>query len=228
MRKFLFSQKFAPLGVAALSAIAATSIATAPVQAATVSNGDTAGWGNGTDDFYAGVGNDNFSVDLNNGAFLLFPSGTGIFEDFDFPEILPPAQFPITMNFTKIGGTGAVTDPFKYTLDNNVIFNLGISGDAVAPITYTQIAGSQFDFIKDAVITEGELDLNSNQNGFYTIDGVNYQANETFQLSDLATIGPGGEYDVEAEISSVPEPGTILGLLAVGGLGLGMKRKKQQ
>jgi hypothetical protein len=79
----------------------------------------------------------------------------------------------------------------------------------------------------DGLITEGELDLGSDTKGFYTIGGVNYGASVAFELDDLVGTG-GGEYEVLASVAAVPEPGTILGLLAVGGLGMVSRFKKQK
>ena len=241
MNKPHFLQNIASIGVAALSVITFASIVTAPAQASILS---TAGWGDGTDDWFDdhfvgvtnAVGADpvTFDVDLTNGLFLLNPGGTGVFNtlEYDLGQFLENPQFPITMTFNRLAtsGDGTVGNPFEYELDADVTFELPdtVDGDTV---TYTQTQGSVFDFVIDPGIEiEGFLNPVSDTDGFYTINGDPKDTLETYELSDLVGVGAGGEYIVEAEFEEngrIPEPSTILGLLAFGGLGLGLKRKKR-
>ena len=243
MNKLYLSKNFAFLGSLAIGTIIAAGIATSPAQASILS---TAGWGDGTDDWFddhfvgvtntVGAGPDTFDIDLTNGLFLLNPGGTGVFNtpEYALGEFLENSQFPITMTFEKLGtsGDGTVGDPFEYVLvDDGITFELPDTVDDET-VTYTQPEGSVFDFVLDpGVEIEGFLNPVSDMAGFYEInDDPKQTIASTFEISDLVGVGAGGEYVLEAEFEEngkVPEPSTILGLLAFGGLGLGLKRKKQ-
>jgi hypothetical protein len=81
----------------------------------------------------------------------------------------------------------------------DVFYTLGFTESSVDGLIHHDIH-FQFDLFNGGTITDGELELSiSSPNGTITV----------------------GEWE------PVPEPGTILGLLAVAGLGLGLKRKKQ-
>lgn len=94
------------------------------------------------------------------------------------------------------------------------------------------------DIKNDGVLIESILiDTTINApGGGITFFGIISEEGELFDEIDFIDTAPGVDFfgydemivgDSQQVINPVPEPGTVLGLLLVGGLGLGLKRKKQ-
>ena len=251
MSKLHFFQKLAPMGVASLGAIAAIAglgIAAAPAQA--VSFGALA-WEDGTSNFFNDVefvsGNSFevtfvsplFTDDVTtvSGASGLLLDGFGPFPDI--VNLIPEAP---TASFTYDDNNqvGLPTGFARYELDDDLVFNL--ENQVVVTIGAESTFVGEFD-LNPAGQTQGvefELDIASEATQVtvggevYSFaggsDGDNLITGEVFTFGDLEETTIGGEYGAEISIAShqgVPEPASILGLLAVGGLGIAMKRKQQ-
>lgn len=247
MNKLYLSKNLTFLGSLALGAITATGIVTSPVRAAVLGELE---WGNGTTNFFedaliggAGTGGfvfDDFEVIFSPGDLADSFDTFGIFvpplelATFTNPQLLDvPA---VTGSFSLVGdGTGSIA---TYQLDNDLTFNIS-DPDTVGSVAVTFGAGAEFLAAKD--FENGDvvgIDLEETTSiGTVVINGGpnagTYPNGET-SVSEILTFGDleggvGGEYGAEVQINdvSVPEPGTILGFLAFGGLGLAMKRKKQ-
>ena len=247
MSKPHFFQKLAPMGVASLGAIAAIAgvgIAAAPAQA--VSFGALA-WEDGTSNFFDDVNpvaGDTFSVEFVSPLFTddvtTVSGASGLLLDGfgPFPDIVDLVGGAPTGNFEYVSGSADTT--FLYALTNDLEFNL--DGEVLVTIGEGSTFLGDFD-LNAAGVIEGvgfELDTASNATQVtvggevYSFtggsDGDNFITGEVFTFGDLPETTIGGEYGGEISIAShqgVPEPGTILGLLAVGGLGIAMKRKQQ-
>jgi hypothetical protein len=210
-------------GAAAIGVLAGVGIAAAPAQASQLEFDD------GTDDFFAEVNpiDDNaFDVVFSPDGLATSFSATGQFEEF-FP--VTPALYsltPATGNFTYTGvGDGTIGSPMEYTLDNNLVFAF-TNGVSLTLEAGSEFAG-EFDFDNGTPIGVG-FEIDFDEGSFFTIPGEGIVPTTSFEMTfgDIAESG-GGEYGVVASKEVVPEPASILGLLAVGGLGLGLKRKKQ-
>jgi hypothetical protein len=244
MKKF----NFLSLGMASLGSIAALGIATAPAQALV---GGTLEWDNGTSDFIDGAtasfGNvgDSFDVIFSPDDVAAVFIADGHFEPFFNPPELVPLVPPggVLGTFENI----QVLDPpfppgvdaeAEYQLTNDLVFTFDIDGSgdvSGGDLVATLAAGSEFLgelLVDDAVEFEktiGEWEFSIPE--FIDDDGNVIEAKTFFSNSSILEFGQtagasGGGYIAEAT-KGVPEPGTIIGLFAVGGLGLGLKRKKQ-
>lgn len=223
-------------GAAAIALIAGVGIAAAPAQAGTLE------WGDGTSDFFSdfvdvdlddleGTLPDDFSVifspDSLGGQAAVSIATVEFAPFFDVPPLeLVDLVSPPTGNFEFIeGSVDGLT--FEYELQNNVVFefdngvevvfgageiflgDLEVEGDSVVGV----------EFLEETIASD------------VTIPGI--PADELIAGAEELTFGSvspdGGGYQGEVVVSgtTTPEPTTILGLLAVGGLGLGLKRKKQ-
>ncbi len=109
--------------------------------------------------------------------------------------------------FDQIGqGLGTALNELSFSGLEGEIFYLGVNGTvALNEIGETILDPSTPSFVGSGTLTSWES------------PGLVLPVEIPYQVSLRAT--PSGP--------SIPEPGTILGLLAVGGLGLGLKRKKQ-
>lgn len=239
-------QKFAPVGVAGFAAISVTGITTAPAQAGSLS------WTNSTSSFI-----ENFLDDSNNGILpstfeVTFTPGeissvflaTGEFVP-PFPSGINPANpqfFDVssdTVNLDFVSGTVATN--FLYELDDDLTFNFDITGNGfnqAEDVSITIGAGATFlgDFDTDNGNVDGlgfeedmieEIVVNI-AGDVYTLDGdVLRVTGESFTF-DQAVGEEFGQYSGGVVVTgTTPEPATILGFLTVGGLSLGLKRKKQ-
>ena len=215
-----------------LSGVAVLGIATAiaaPAQAFTVES--TLEWDNGTSDFrnqvsFTTPGN-TFSVDFSpaslGGQAAIFIA-TGDFAPIvgSTPVLVPVTQ-PATGNFQLIGETGIGTGIFEYTLLNNLVFDFN---GAAEGIVATLPAGASF-LGEIGPGNSVEFELEEPTEWVFQIPGHTETAfSSVFEFGDLPTAG-GGTYDAEGVVG-VPEPASLLGLLAVGGLGLVSKLKKQK
>lgn len=237
------------MGVASLGAIAALAgvgIAAAPARAGQL------GWDNGTTNFFENIGNfaditdpqndefENFSVTFSSDGIALISNASDEFVP-PFADAPPPSPTntitPVTATFNYVDNSVVQLEgisEFLYTLDSDLTFNFGNG------VTVTYGAGSTFqgEFGEDNVGNvvnasfEEVIAIGTDVNILGTIytqeDPLLRVTGVDLEFADLPG-GPGGEYDglVAVESHGVPEPGTILGLLAVGGLGIAMKRKQQ-
>lgn len=228
-------QKLAPMGVAAIGAIAATGIASAPAQAGQL------GWDDATSDFYSDVinpdgtltGND-FSVTFSPDALAAVFSATEQFAPFFNPPELAFVD-PITVGFDNFVDLGVVAgiQEFEYDLANDLVFDFGngVIVTLAADSTFLgeiDAAGGTLEGVELEVVDIAGVTVQIGSDT-YTLGGPKlFVTGFAFEFEDIAAIG-GGEYAGLVSVAAkVPEPGTILGLLAFGGLGLGLKRKKEQ
>jgi hypothetical protein len=134
--------------------------------------------------------------------------------DFIYNAVTLAAPTPNT-NSGSFTYTIEVTDPNKY------ITGVAIDSDVTA--TYNKVEKT-FAEIPTLTLTstDGSADPLS---GFYPIAPI-----KTLTVTDTLTNNPGEALFIlsNAYKQSVPEPGTILGLLGVGGLGLVSRFKKQK
>jgi hypothetical protein len=134
--------------------------------------------------------------------------------DFIYNAVTLAAPTPNT-NSGSFTYTIEVTDPNKY------ITGVAIDSDVTA--TYNKVEKT-FAEIPTLTLTstDGSADPLS---GFYPIAPI-----KTLTVTDTLTNNPGEALFTlsNAYKQSVPEPGTILGLLGVGGLGLVSRFKKQK
>ena len=245
-------QKLAPVGVATLGAIAATGIAIAPAQA-TEGEISTLEWSDGTTNFNQemkdvldGMIGDSFEVifspDALGGQAASFIATEHFAPFFDTPgfydiipddsavgifELLSPVNIAPAPGIVRAADF-QLTNDLKFTFDNDM--NGVVSeGDVMA----TMKAGSIFlgeeleDGAVEVELAQGEWWFNIPAVGDKPAQMVKAE-DSVFEFGDL--VGPdGGTYAAEGEIvKKVPEPTAVLGLLTIGGLGLGMKRKQKQ
>ena len=235
--------------IPAIAVIAGVGIAAAPAQAADFNAPlSTLEWDDATTDFNpeatavfdGGAGNTEtfdvtFSPESLGGVASVFIA-TG---DFD-PYFNPPEFVPVsgaTGTFGLVSGGVFNPDPpadgiataAEFELQNALTFTFDTtaSGNG-SPVTATLPEGTEFlGELKDDGAVEFELELGEWE--FTLPNGVTGTAEDSvFEFGDLVGEA-GGTYGAEGEVvhAGVPEPTTILGLLAVGGLSLGLKRKKQ-
>ncbi len=203
-------------------------------------------WDNGTDDFIDEVTD---GTTLTQGSFdvIFSPASLGgqaavfIADGHFAPFFNPPELVGIVPldsaigNFSFLANTvipGGFLDAAIYQLTENLVFNFD-SG-----VTATLSTGSEFEGLLTA---DGsvEFDLISGVNNgeweFFLPDNPDtpefdpktiFADSSVFEFGQTAGSTAGG-YLAEGTDVKTPEPGTILGLLAVSGLGLGLKRKKK-
>ena len=228
-------QKFAPLGVAAFGAISVIGIATAPAHAAVIG---AAGFD--AEGILNEVGNTTTLSDIFNFADEEY---SGIFSGLGTPNtpgspqdngpIFAPNTYRIVevkdLVLTTANGTdytNGFIDDFKVYENSNgdqITFDLNPGFDWFRStvgdeIIYSNIGGYEGNYTADDA-SINDLLVTLDPNGF-----------GAFQFSDSGTL----EFaeievtqDAQANGNTVPEPTTILGLLTFGGLGFGLKRKKQ-
>ena len=211
-----------------LSGVAVLGIASAiaaPAQAGTL------GWSNGTSDFFGDVNpgaGDTFSVTFSGAGQAFVSTANG--------EFVPPFTFtdntianpPYTTNLTPAVGNFEFVTAFnansgEYKLTNDLAF--AFSNGA----TVTWEAGTIFEYLFDEPGSV-EFQLGDDPDNVPLVTGIQpydyVLPTDVLQFGDEG-LSDGGVYDAEVQVS-VPEPGTILGLLAVGGLGLVSRFKKQK
>ena len=241
MNKTNLLQKFAPLGVAAFGAISVTGIAFTPAQASTL------GWDNGTSDFFSDVNPvplDEFEVTFSPLNIALISNADGVF----VPPFNPADAIvnpPYTTSTTATGifryvdgdinsGTYQVVSPGGITFEfSDFPTEAGGSMTSSGNVEATLVENTLFNYTRP---TPASIDfgLQPGQGQILTVEGINYMGevflDDDFDFEDGA-LPAGGEYFAEVEFtppgSSIPEPASILGILAVCGLGLSLKRKKQ-
>ncbi|MDJ0746985.1 MAG: PEP-CTERM sorting domain-containing protein [Xenococcaceae cyanobacterium MO_167.B27] len=165
----------------------------------------------------------------------------------------PTGNFEFVTGLDPVDG---IFQEFQYELTNDLVFNFDTDGNENASgneVLLTIGAGSTFqgefnenppggsnplgvEFesleIASVIVTTGDQT--------FSLGNPNFPVDElTFQFGDIPSQS-GGEYNGLVSVTTrdfpqpnpqepttVPEPASILGLLAVGGLGVAMKRKKQ-
>lgn len=242
-------QKLAPVGVAAFGAISVIGIAAAPAQAAGFTQTSTLEWDNGTSDFVDDVveifdefGNvgapTSFDVTFSPGslggqAAVFF--ATGDFGPFFTPPPLPQffdvsgADATFVINSTPI--MVGVDLEAEFLLDGPLTFEFD-ARDASVTATLPDETPFLAQLLPDGSVEfeledgEWEFVIDPNADGEENIMGRARSSVIEFGQDALA---PNGSYAAQGTATrrAVPEPTTILSLLAVGGLGLGLKRKKQ-
>jgi hypothetical protein len=256
MNQVSLLQKLAPLGVAAIGAIAATGIATAPAQAFVFKDGSTLNWGDTTNDFYDDVElieGDTLQVIFNpNSPVISINEATGSFDPgFCDPLCLDNlATSPVVGNFEY--KQSAFVNELRYVLQNDVVFDFDsrtledhFGNPTPGTLTWTAPAGTEFRAEKVGGSAELELCLDTCVTvPYFTFNGETFGAppnsngevvqgffqdtiQNRFQFDDSQSTG-GGQYVAGGVVvKGAPEPASVLGLLTFAGLGLGLKRKQQ-
>lgn len=246
MDKLHLLSKLTSVGVTALSIISFTSITARAADLGT----STLEWDDATTNFNAemtailqagpnppneGMFDVTFSPPELGGVAAVFIA-TGHFEPF-FPNL--PNFFPINGGNGTTGTFGLVEGGVfnpnppaagidiaaEFELKNDLIFDFGNGVIATLP-EESQFLGE----LRNDGAVELELELGEWE---FFIPAINDTPAKTvtaqdsvFEFGDL--VGEdGGSYNAEGEFNKVPEPATILGLLAFGGLTLSLKHKKQ-
>ncbi|MDY7004133.1 MAG: hypothetical protein SWX82_09255 [Cyanobacteriota bacterium] len=245
-----FLQKLAPFGVAAIGAIALTGIGTAPAQA-DPNLPSTLGWNDGAtnfnqemkDVFDASMGSFDviFSPEFLGGKAASFIA-TNHFEPFfntpEFFDIIPVnsamGNFELVSAVDINTAPGIVraghfelTNDLKFTFDNDMD-GVVSDGDVMA----TMKAGASF--LGEELSTGAvEVGLTKGDWWFY-IPELGDKPAKTLKSHDSVflfgdTIGDaGGNFTAQGEVKKAPEPASMLGILAFGGLGLSMVKRKQE
>ncbi|GGA37953.1 PEP-CTERM sorting domain-containing protein [Okeania sp. KiyG1] len=241
-------QKLAPVGVAAIGAIAITGISTAPVQAGGIS---TLEWDNGASNFnqemkdVLGAGMGSFDVTFSplelGGSAASFIATNHFAPFFDTPglfDIIPgdsvvgtfELDSMVTINPSPgvaLAGMFELTNDLKFTFDNDGSGDVS-EGDVMATMKAgAMFLGEELDSgAVEVVLTEGDwwFDIpESEDKPALTIKSID----SVLVFGDLE--GPdGGTYAAQGEIVKAPEPASMLGILAFGGLGLSMVKRKQE
>lgn len=227
----------------ALGVAAGIGIATAPAQAQMLGALD---WSDGTSNFFDDVNpgmGDDFSVTFVSPSFpedLTTVNGaSGLFSPFfgPFPDTVDLTTTPIGI-FDYVSNPTATT--FLYALRNDLVFNFDSDDDGATDVSVTYGAGSTFlgDFDSDnGTILGVGFEEDSVDGEIVDINGKTFELGADNNITGVelvfndipeTTVGGGyaAQVSVEMPHNDIPEPATILGLLAVGGLGLGLKRKK--
>ena len=248
------TKNLAYLGSLTLGMIAATGIATTSVQAAILGEFE---YDDGTSNFFEDVNpgeGDTFTVTFSPGGLAESFDISGI---FTVPEggPLPPADPANPVTLDVVNGS-ILPEPFptatfqwvqtfengsfEYELVNPLVFDFTNQDDPInadgfentATVAYG--AGERFLGVFDnggvsfeEATTEGAVVLPPLPGNTEARTFSGSRVREELSFNDLEG-GNFGSYSGEVQIlEAVPEPTTILGLLAFGGLGLGLKRKKE-
>ena len=178
------------------------------------------------------------------------------FDTPEFVALTPPptGNFEFVTGLDPVDG---IFQEFQYELTNDLVFNFDTDGNENASgneVSLTIGAGSTFEGLFNDVPPGGSNSLGVEfetleiasvivtiEDQTFSLGNPNFPVDElTFQFGDIPSEG-GGEYNGLVSVTTpdfppppppqeptrVPEPVSILGLLAVGGLGIAMKRKKQ-
>lgn len=234
MNKLNLLSKLAPMGVATLGAIAVSGIAAVPVNAQTFMGELFTGFINDANTVIDDEGNifdrgiidiptevddklfENFMFDLSPGAFQLgdlieigFISGEYFFE----------------VDVSANGGPRPVDGTIMYEVS---VLN-GPGSFALAEIDSAVIGTGSFEITKDIEVLAGggsDASIQSINGGSASTTAI--AGATALKITDtFVSNGDSLEVADNGFIQTAPEPASLLGLLAVGGLGLGLKRKKQ-
>lgn len=221
MSKPYFVEKLPHLGVAALGAITAVGIASVPAQAVDFSFTGSLSDDADTQSFF-------FTTDGTSNVMLRTYSYAGGTNAAGM-NILAGGFDPILSLFDSAGNLIDTVDDGPDPVPSDPVtgsaFDTNFSQVLIAG-TY-RVVVSQFDnFASGPTFADG-FDQSSPtftsvfecSNGqFCDVNNDNRTNNWAFDITNV----------VDASMTTTPEPGTVIGLLAVGVLGLGLKRKKEQ
>ena len=239
-------QKLAPLGVAVFGAISFTGIAVVSAQAAVFTQASSLQWTGSVSDFVKDAGiaiedKTSFTVTFNpseessvngiSGDFVPY------FPDLDLPNNFAAGGSTVTFNFVRETETilGFETSA-DFEIEDDLTFSFLTSATPGSPVTLTLPRGSIFTASLD---TNGAVEVRLDSGGWKAvlpnapdgdpdISGIANSSTLTFDQSDGSIIGV---YSTTGSFNSpdttIPESASILGILAIGGLGLGLKHKKQ-
>ena len=246
MNKPYLLQKLAPVGVAAFSAISVIGIAATSAQAANLTG--QLSWSNGSLIVPEGDAQDAFN---NGGSFTAIFSPEEVSNalvstatvDFDIPldaGTLYKINSGDGASGTFTRNTIPVVDPVdpnlleaEFILQNDLVFEFFEVGGAmnttgvIATLEQGATIEGIFDTNDGSIQFALETGIQDEWVAQTSTDGPNRAFSSVFEfgITDAATQGT---FEADAVFrESVPEPTTILGLLTIGSLGLGLKRKKQ-
>jgi hypothetical protein len=246
----LFS-KLAPMGVAALGAIAVSGIATAPAQASVINIGSDLSWDDGFVESWLADVNPDLTGPLDNpDTFSATYDDTatieGVSGDFvnwlnvgDVVTFGPHGQ--LTSNFLQVEGLPDTPPAIAVyeVVGENVIFDftdelegeiLPKIDEPIETIKYVIPTGTQYLLSSFSQGQAAEFDLCVETcigAPFWEINGTKISATNTGDFQELLGASPTYGISTVTGEKVVPEPASLLGLLTIGGLGLGLKRKKQ-
>ena len=243
----LNSKKFFFSSTLALGAIAGVGIAATPAQAADFTQISSLQWTGDTSDFVqdaadAIVNETAFTVTFDVSGESSVRGASGDFVQYfpglpdDFVTNSPTVDFNF---FMAIDTPPGFADAAEFELQDPLTFSFQTPAGPGSPVELTLPAGSIFTAVLD--LDDGvEVELDPGQLGLGEweallpnapggdpdISGTANSSTFTFDQSAASIIGV---YSATGDFSpnGVPEPASILGLIAVGGLGMAMKRKKQ-
>jgi hypothetical protein len=222
-------------GAAAIATLAGVGIAAAPAQAGSLQ------WSDGATSFLADVNpgaGDTFSVTFSPDSIALIGTANGEFVP-PFAAASPPydqSVVPAIGNFewfSNLPPVDGVVQEFEYELTNDLVFdfNNGVvvtyaagtlfQGEFDVPVGGGPIEGVEFEEIELAGVTVETPD------GTFNLGDPDFPVTGAALVFEDLAEGAAGYSGSVSVGQSVPEPASILGLLAFGGLGLAMKRKKQ-
>jgi hypothetical protein len=219
-------------GAAAIATLAGVGIAAAPAQAFVLHPSDLAIDFTSTDinGFQLGQNLTDWSItdidDVDGSGILTGPienwPGQGSLPDLSDPTLV---GLP-TVDFNAVAEIAPGIWEYQNAEDIVVTFRDVTVDGITSDLDYVIAADSTFD-----VISNGNINFNlapaSSGNVFLRFDNQITTGNGAFQFEQVR-----GEEESEGNgefvSASVPEPASILGLLAVGGLGLSLKKRKKQ
>lgn len=220
MKESSLLQKLAPLGVAALSAITAAGITSAPAQAADLSfTGSLANDADTQSFFFTTDGTSNVMLRSYSYAGGINAAGT-VIPDGGFDPIL--SLFDSADNLINTVDDGP--DPVPSDPTTGSLYDTNFS-EVLSAGTY-RVVVSQFDnfaigptfadgFVQSSPTFTSTYGCSNGQ--FCDVNRDNRTSNWAFDINNVVTA---------SQVTSSPEPGTILGLLAIGSLGLGLRGNK--
>lgn len=225
------------VGMSAVATFAGIALATAPAQATQLGYTDLT-WGgrlnNIGNTFINSIGNATVAVDFTT---LDFIDANGALAGATYSPSLPPLTLPpVTLNLdtpTLVSSIGGI-DIYDYLSNGLTTFNFGTvtptpsTTPASANLSYVIPDNTGFRLVHNTNIAgEGRLLLTDTRNPYLVFDGQIQNPPRASAITFNAVGGNRtGSYGISYNQRSVPEPGTFLGLFALGGLALTVKRKK--
>lgn len=202
------------IGLSAAALLAG--VVASPAQALTGS----LAFSNGTDDWFSelapGAG-DTFDIEFNPFDLNFVTTQNG---DFTPPFDGSPVQ-GVAASIGEFEFVSQVASTFTYALTNDLVF----AYDNGATVTWG--AGTLFEGFFNGPAS-AEFALHDSGIGA-AVTGIGEDVTvimETFQFSDTEAIG-GGTYNSQINVTSVPEPASILGLVTIGAVAAGGALKKK-
>ena len=251
MKETNLLERLAPVGVVAFGALAFTGMIVKPTQAASFEKFSALAWENGTSQFYdaanaaldAGEGGaigQVFSVEyclLNPDCEATISNDDGEFDIyFDPLEIVslastPTATWEYTQDlfnepgFVTFGEFQLIGSDLKFEFESNEV--PGAIVRAILPVDSKIEGGRKNDGAIEFFLETGEWKFEITDTDGSTILKEDIANRSTFGKEITSNLVTSGTYEAEGEVRvNVPESSFILGILTIGGLGLGLKRKK--